>query len=275
MSFHIRTPELEAKIVLFYQQGMSARKILRELGQPFKTTKSIYDILDSYGIPRRGPKENKRTTRRRSDYFLKIDSKKKAYILGLLITDGWLGTDGTVGFSSVDRFLTELIASEITWGHGVTIIPSGHRRILGRTCNTKTAYQFAVKDSFLIESLNRWGLQVEKTGNEILPAVSDALESHLLRGILDGDGCIYTLSNGTQPGVLFYSSSVPFLRQIDILLYKNLSLSPGSLKVGASCSKLCFYKKQTVDTLLEWIYKDSEGLRLDRKYETYGEIQHA
>jgi hypothetical protein len=45
------TPEVETFIVEKYRLGLSAGEILKAI--PFKTKKTVYDVLDKYGVPKR------------------------------------------------------------------------------------------------------------------------------------------------------------------------------------------------------------------------------
>lgn len=47
------TPELEQLIVAHYQAGLSARGVLKLI--PFKTSKTVYDVLEKHAVARRRP----------------------------------------------------------------------------------------------------------------------------------------------------------------------------------------------------------------------------
>lgn len=85
-----KTPELIAKIIELYRQGLSSRKIAPLVNY---TQSNIIDILRDNGIERRpaGYFNWDRTYTLNEDFFDVIDSYQKAYALGLLFSDGNLG----------------------------------------------------------------------------------------------------------------------------------------------------------------------------------------
>ena len=90
--------------------------------------------------------------------------------------------------------------------------------------------------------------------------------SHCLRGIFDGDGCVSRLSGVNQVGVRFYSGSVPFLRQISqFFIYEGLC-DGGFIKPSGTIHNLSWYRTDFVYNIGTFLYKDSENLRIRRKY---------
>jgi hypothetical protein len=79
------TPEVEGFIVAKYRGGLSAGEILKSI--PFRTRKTVYDVLERHGVPRRGGVAD---YKKRFDEgaFAVVDTPEKAYWLGILITDG-------------------------------------------------------------------------------------------------------------------------------------------------------------------------------------------
>lgn len=266
----IRNPDLENKIVDLYQEGMDAREVLRSLNNPFKTTKSVYDILRKHGLEPRHANEAKSIKPKNSFFFSKIDSKAKAYILGLMITDGWILQDrDALGFSSIDRELTEIVRNNLSPESQITVVPSRKRELLGHTILSQESYQVQIYDKQLKEDLIRLGFSSEKTFNEFLPYIYETYMSHLIRGIFDGDGSIYKLSKVQQPGIIFYSGSVFLLKQISIFLWQYLRLEIPEIKKATSIHKIIYAQYQYVDKLMKYIYQDSENLRMIRKYKIW------
>lgn len=266
MSKQIRTPDLEQEVIKLYIHGLTAHQILDQLNWPFKSTKSIYDICTKYGVSRRDLSKASQRILRDSSYFAKVDTPTKAYILGLMITDGWICTRNAIGFCSSDKDLATLVSNEIANGSGITTREPGIQQIVGKTVNRSTHYQFQLRDKFLKDSLIRLGFLTNKTHNEFLPAIQESLENHILRGILDGDGCVYKLSGVDQVGLVFYSGSELFLKQISSLIYKHLSIPPPSIKPTSTIYKIAYYREADVTKLGQLIYKDSDGIKLNRKY---------
>jgi len=81
------TPEVEGLIVEQYRGGLSAGEILK--GIPFKTKKTVYDVLERHGVRRRGGVADYKKGFDEAAFAI-IDAAEKAYWLGLLITDGYV-----------------------------------------------------------------------------------------------------------------------------------------------------------------------------------------
>ena len=78
-----RSDDIERKVVGLYGDGWSGDKIAKRLG--YKRRETIYQILQKNGIER---KPSRRYTYYNESFFEFIDSYEKAYILGLIMTDG-------------------------------------------------------------------------------------------------------------------------------------------------------------------------------------------
>lgn len=273
-NFFIRNQDLEEKIIKLYCEGKKASEVLRELNYPFKTSKSVYDILEKHNIERRKPEESHQTILRNSWYFSDINTKEKAYLLGLMITDGWICSDNGIGFSSIDKELTECLSNELSFGSSITTIKAKEHKIFDKTILKKEAYQYQLKDIQIKNDLIKLGFQVNKTFNEVLPYINYNLMSHLLRGIFDGDGCIYKLSEVNQVGVIFFSGSIQLLNQIRIFLWSNLRIEIPEIKSSGTIYKISYCQNQYINTLMNFIYQDSENLRLNRKYNLWKEYEN-
>lgn len=265
MSNKIRTTDLEIEVIDLYQQGFSADKILQKI-KKFKTRKSVYDILKKHDVETKS--RDSYHYSRNSTYFQRIDTKDKAYLLGLAITDGWIGKDGTFGFSSTDQELTELFPKYLQTeaGRGITLIDSKNHKIFEHEILKKPAWQFAIKDKIIQLSLKNLGFQFDKTFNEFIPSIQEQFEPHLLRGIFDGDGCIYSLSNEKQPGLIIYSGSKLLLKQFSSLVFKHLQIDLPEIKPATTIFKIAYYRNDCVREIGKLLYRDSEKLRLIRKH---------
>ena len=98
--------------------------------------------------------------------------------------------------------------------------------------------------------------------------------SHFVRGIFDGDGCI-TMSNSTprykQISICFSSSSNQnwtYLCEILDNIKVRYKIKKNVDKLGES-SQLYIKDSESIYNLCEFMYKDSEGIRLERKYNKY------
>lgn len=179
---HIVRPDRET--VLRLTSEMNDRQISRIYGC---TSPVVAKWRDFYGIPRSPRQCGGNTTRWKTnrDYFAEIDTPSKAYILGFLIADGHVHKTGykvQVSVKEEDGYLMQRIADELECDAPLksrTNSYDGSRMTQLLLCGKK-----------LVEDLNRLGLYNDKSKTAVYPSIPAELESHLIRGIWDGDGHI-------------------------------------------------------------------------------------
>ena len=142
---------------------------------------------DLYGLPRSPRQSGGNTIRWQTNraYFTQVDTPEKAYILGFLIADGHIHKSGykvDVSVKEADAGLLRKIAEETGCDAPLkTMINhydgSAMKRLL--LCGRQ-----------LVTDLNDLGLYHDKSRTATWPTVAPELESHLARGIWDGDGHI-------------------------------------------------------------------------------------
>lgn len=110
-------------------------------------------------------------------FFENIDTELKAYLLGLMVSDGNVSKDlCKIVFVSKDSQQCELFRQAIA--------PS-----LSITAGTNNASVFSCYSKQLVKSLSKYGVVPRKSWlQEPLPMIEDSLIWHLIRGIFDGDG---------------------------------------------------------------------------------------
>lgn len=157
MSRQMMTEALEFQILSLYDEGRSSQEILDLLPVTFKTTKTVHDVLRKHEVSSRTRADYKYS--RDSAFFDRIDSKEKAYLLGLMITDGWIAADNSIGFSSIDKEATDLFPKFLQTenGRGVTEISGGQQEIFGQLRHRQTSWQFQIKDGHLKQALVNLG----------------------------------------------------------------------------------------------------------------------
>lgn len=149
------TPEVEGLIIDQYRGGLSAGEILK--GIPFKTKKTVYDVLERHGVQRRsGVADYKKSFDEAA--FAVVDTAEKAYWLGILITDGYV------------------------------IEPKGERH--------QPMYRAVCHSRRMAGDLARFGVVPRKSHHTFLPLLAEDLMPHLLRGLFDGDGTASRRADG-------------------------------------------------------------------------------
>jgi hypothetical protein len=266
----IITNDDEEKIVSLYKEGKSGAQILEALGFKVKTTKTIYDVLRKWGINRKSGIQDYNPIQ--ADYFSRIDTKTKAYLLGFMIADGWIHLPRQIGFTLAeeDRWVIELLKSETRTASNIVVRPP--RKFInpqGRECISSTHYQLIMSSRKLLTDLVSHGVYSQKSLREVMPVVCQSLQSHVIRGIFDGDGTIYEHSGGNHLGVRFVGG--PYIvAQVGLYLHLRIGASYQYPKKKSADSDLCYVewtRYGDISPILSYLYKDSADLRLERKYE--------
>lgn len=193
------------------------------------------------------------------NFFQKIDSQGKAYLLGLIFSDGSLA-EKRVNFASNDKKLVELckklLKSKAPIYHYQKsfILISGNRN--------------------LYNSLRELGVIERKSWKEYgLPPIPESLMWHFLRGVFDGDGSFYIDDRGNGKWrylcASFSCGSRRFLREIKERLEKqdikthNIRFDRKPNNKGSW--QLRISKKESVKKFANYLYENSKYF-LERKY---------
>ena len=144
------------------------------------------------------------------DYFNNIDTETKAYLLGFILADGWVTSNGRVLGLSVltsDIDILLLLKNELNSKHKIQTRTKGRANPLSR---------IEISCSAIVTSLNKLGITSDKSLHATLPKIDNDLVPHMLRGLFDGDGSFSSLR---QPVIA--SSSLDLLEDINKWLSNN------------------------------------------------------
>ncbi len=260
------TKEDKIKIIQLYSEGLSAPKILKFFHGKIKTAKTVYDLLKKFNLDRH---TSQFYIQAEHFYFSSIDSIDKAYLLGLMITDGWNNEEkGSIGIQlqEQDRYMIEWIAQQWkTKNKILTCRKKPFRGLNGNIYQSQPCSRISTCSHQMSKDLKRFGIVQRKSFVTFLPLLDACLMPHLLRGILDGDGTIYTHSNQKQICVRFLGSQ--FLTGgIGIYLPSILDISQQQPHLKESISYIEWSIEEEVTKILQFLYP-AEGMRLRRKYE--------
>jgi intein-encoded DNA endonuclease-like protein len=124
---------------------------------------------------------------------------------------------------------------------------------------------------FIEDLLNNFEISSRKTFNvKISDKIPEELLHHFIRGYFDGDGCVTWTTTIT---INFTSGSQTLLNQIQEIFYDLGIRLKSRNRIPPICKGIQFsYSGKNAISILEWMYQDSEDLRLERKYETYQKL---
>jgi hypothetical protein len=174
----------ERSIINLYNQGYSSAEIAEMYG--YKTRNSILQKLQKFSVERRDCNELRTLNKSYYGFTMEnIDCNEKAYILGLLLTDGFINEQrGYVGLELADRDAIEFIARYVNTKY-LTIEPAGKAKL--------PKYRLILYSRDLLYSVKRLGIVYNKTyvtkGPELYSNEVQFVK-YILRGMIDGDGWI-------------------------------------------------------------------------------------
>ena len=255
-----------AFIIKEYNEHHSTTKI----ADMFKTSsETIRNVLRKNGQKVLSIEELKKIDYpRNSNYFQTIDSPDKAYWLGFLYADGYIGkgSEIRINLSSKDeehlrKFLSAIEASNSKIHHSEKIIQN------------KVFYQsyISLKDKKMCEDLEDKGCINKKSFILTFPTekVPENLYSHFIRGYFDGDGSIHFTQCGQakKPNYrISFCGTKDMLEHIRAILGKYKL----SLEKRENIYSLSINGNKQLEKILSFIYEGSyDEIELTRKRQIY------
>lgn len=258
------------KICDLYLNGMSTVQI----GKMYGTwNHSIANILEEKDIER----DRRLSTRKYKldeHYFDNIDTKVKAYIYGLLLSDGSNNPDkSTVAISlqEEDVDLLERVRYEIGSTKPLEYLDYSKKDDFGY--HYKNQYRLLLFSNKICDALERHGLVKNKSLILTFPHFDDFVMPDMIRGMWDGDGTL-GLYNNKKIGLSLTATEM-FCFGLEEYLYDILNITSCHI-YDASCHNgvtkcLVIGKNSEKIKFLEWMYENAE-IYLQRKYDKYLEI---
>lgn len=245
----------ERQLVQEYIFGVPVNALMKKYG--YKTKKSILDKVKKYSSSEviHQAKENRKNY---SIDFDGITSNFNAYFLGLMLTDGYIQDDNKFGIDLVDEDCIQFI-SKITNKKYNSYEPSD----IGK----KTRHRLVFSNNEVVCKLAEYGVVRRKSlilGAVPLKKEEERFLPYLVRGIIDGDGCVYQTSYGA-PAVYICSASKPFLDWLKEVLENKLFFN----ELNLNCSAEGLWRLETANQknilkLISTVYDEPYGM--NRKY---------
>jgi hypothetical protein len=266
------TKRQENLIISKYQSGLSTCKLEKE----FKCSDwRILDVLKEYNIPRRSRREINKKYIVKSNYFSQINSHEKAYILGLLMTDGYnRESHGYVhfGLQESDKYIVEYVNSCLHINNRPVYLK---KQIKGYK---KHFYTF-ITDKQISKDLAKLGcVQKKSLILRFSPNLPRKYINSYILGCFDGDGCIFLKKTKRRTQRQFYicSGSVKFCQDIQEKIKEQLGIlgkirTRTNTKTKNLISYMTFTKINDLLILKNWLYKNQE-IYLKRKKEIFDRL---
>lgn len=174
-----------AEAVDMYVSGRSLESVGEAFGVSLETIRNRVILA---GVNRRSRARIRKT--KNESFFKSIDCESKAYFLGLLIADGNV-SKGYVRLSLVesDRHIIESFANELESTNKI------YTRVR-RDGNSRNQACFALNSQEIVGDLAALGVSERKSFTVVPPEIETNLRRHMVRGMIDGDGCLSVSKRG-------------------------------------------------------------------------------
>lgn len=191
------------------------------------------------------------------DYFKCIDTEYKAYIIGLLISDGYiLKADKKnpvwgISLKLEDEYILQEILNQI----GLT------KKLINDRDNCK---MLLVTSTDMVNDLQQYGIVQRKSFKVRLPKnIPYKLIRHLIRGIFDGDGTVF-INSKDRLYFGFYGNHF-ILTEIKELLIKEINISDNKITDKDTLSQMAFSKKEDILNFYNYLYNESNVYLIRKK----------
>ena len=206
---------------------------------------------------------------RNSNYFETIDSRDKAYWLGIMYSDGCVceRKEGkySISLEMIDKEHIEKFKNALSSSHKIcTIRHKGYE-------NAKLSYSIHIYDSKIANDLINLGCVPRKsTCLSSIPDIPREFIYDFIRGCVDGDGCIYYKKADDYYSFSLAGASPLFLKNI----MKTLEIEKLSLnKLTETSYQIISGNRDDIHRILTKLYEHSTyETRLDRKFDKYQEF---
>lgn len=214
-----------------------------------------------------------------NNFFSKLDTQEKAYITGLIATDGSIYDKNNsyylkLAFKSSDVDILEKVKkaigskSEIRTKKGIANLPQGG------TSNYELK-TLLICNKKMVKDLESLGITPNKslTLNFDYSKLSIELFPHFLRGLIDGDGDfnLYHRNNRNHPhiGLIGSKHLIHSTKEMLQKVFPDMSIMTfHAIGCHENIWRLGIYNMKDFKKLLNYIYQDAT-IFLDRKYENY------
>lgn len=257
----------EDLICIKYQQGYSARKIAKQYNV---CTETIMTVLRKNELTIRNNSERMKRYSCNDNYFLEINTPEKAYFYGWMLSDGYVGNNVIkLQLQEGDKKILEKFKQALFYTG-----PISHKK--KATENRQNSSLLQIYSKNLAENLAKHGCIQRKSHKTYFPSISTDLYSHFIRGLFEGDGCVYE-DKRSKSLVFRLMGNKPLLEKVQEILISNCKLNKTKFNHNKvhpnNIVTLAYYGNNNCDKIFSFIYKNCGDLYLSRKYEKVRENQ--
>lgn len=203
-----------------------------------------------------------------NDYFQNINNENKAYILGFISADGHISTKRGNQYLNIeiqkrDEKILRFIKKEIEYSGPIK-----------KTIHNKKEYsRIRVYGKNFTNHIISHGLDSQKSNTLQFPkSIPECLINHYIRGLFDGDGCLYVAKRKNKKYV--WSLSIISTQMVnnyicDYIEKKiQIKFKKNKIKNNKNISIIKLEKYKDIEYFLDYLY-DNSNIYLNRKYKTF------
>jgi len=251
--------EQEEKQVLDKRtNGFSLKSIIKEFGI---SDRHYYEIMGKHNVKLKEhiPKYNFN-----ENYFEKIDTEDKAYFLGFIVADGCVHCTNNIKIIQKEPDILYEFKEYIKFEGPVFFSKKRNIASIG------------VSSDKMKNDLEKLGVFSNKTMVIKYPKINKELESHFMRGVFDGDGCIsihHDKRDASERGqVNICSGSIEFINQYVDNLVEYANVKKNNIRCPKGTYHVIDWGGLTdVENIYKFFYKDATVF-LERKKETFDKV---
>ncbi|KKT58859.1 MAG: hypothetical protein UX91_C0001G0083 [Candidatus Amesbacteria bacterium GW2011_GWB1_47_19] len=207
-----------------------------------------------------------------------------AYVLGLILADGAIedvrksSRTCYISLTSIEKPYLENIKEILHSTHQIYKRPARYTIFHEQKIFSKDTYNLRIGNKLMFQDLINLGVTPRKSLRMRFPEISEEYLPFLVRGYLDGDGCIY-VSNGNKnkPRIhlIFTCGSRIFLEKLSQKLANVIRILDFPVKINSGNGAYQIrYSGHKAMQILSYLYRQLEAApRLQRKYQTYTSYQ--
>lgn len=196
------------------------------------------------------------------NYFEIIDSKEKAYWLGWLISDGAITNQ-----PEKSKFQIEITIKQED--EDILHLFEKDLQVQNKVYPSQEIYRrFSLGCKKMVEDLNKLGITQNKSFTVHIPTIDQELQSHLLRGIFDGDGgfTVYTRSTGQINRELSFCGNEYVIQEVYNILLKNIpNLTNKKIENENNIKRVRWGAKKDINLIANYLYNNCGNHYLKRK----------
>lgn len=199
-----------------------------------------------------------------------ILSNNDAYILGLIWSDGNLSRNCIeICLKKDDEQILKDISNYVYGKEILSYRKPTIRNFKNKYYLSATQARFRITSKEITDKLRKIGLIENKSLICRFPKIQDKYISDFIRGLLDGDGSIYTKNkNKCRVNIV---SNPEMCSEISKIINNLLNINSKVYKKTKTVSSFTISGRLQILKFLEWVYKNAE-LKLNRKYNKYLEL---